>query len=134
MPIKDKEKHRQYCKEYYHRRINENPNFHKEYYQTYKEKIQAKSRRNHLKRTYDLSLEDYDQLLIDQNNVCAICKQPEYRVMKTGLVKPLSIDHCHTSGKIRALLCNDCNACLGFAKESPEVLRAMALYLEEHHE
>lgn len=50
-----------------------------------------------------------------------------------GNVIPLSIDHNHTTGKIRALLCNNCNAAIGFLKEDPLIARAVANYLEEHN-
>lgn len=134
MPHKDKEKHKAYCRERYHKLMQENPESNKEYYKKHREKLIAKSRTNHLRISYNLSLQDYDNLVLAQNNLCAICNLPEHRYMKTGKLKPLSVDHNHTTGKVRQLLCNDCNAALGFAKENPELLHKMASYLEKHND
>ena len=71
-----------------------------------------------------MSAEDYDQMLVQQNSVCAICKSP----CATG--KALAVDHDHNSGQVRALLCKDCNVSLGLMKEDPNLLRAAADYLE----
>ncbi len=73
-----------------------------------------------IKTKYDLSLEQYEQMLIDQNNQCYICNAEE----------KLVIDHCHESGKVRGLLCNHCNLVLGHAKDNPALLRLAANYLE----
>lgn len=57
--------------------------------------------------------------------------------MKTGCVvcgatKNLHIDHCHTSGKIRGVLCTNCNRGLGHFKDNPQLLRLAAEYIEKH--
>lgn len=70
-----------------------------------------------LKRVFNITIEDYENLLQKQNGVCAICKQPEsitYRkevAMGEFIDTPrrLSVDHEHDTGKIRGLLCFDCN-------------------------
>ena len=60
----------------------------------------------HLKRTFNITLEQYNEMLTVQNNVCAICKKAETKVFKkTGKINDLAVDHCHGSGKIRGLLC-----------------------------
>lgn len=46
----------------------------------------------------------------------------------------MAIDHCHTTGKVRGLLCKDCNTALGIVEESPERLRALIAYIEQHRE
>lgn len=64
------------------------------------------NRKSHLKRNYNLTLEDYNQLLKQHGGVCAICNQlPERR--------KLAIDHDHKTGRIRGLLCFHCNDMLG---------------------
>lgn len=73
-----------------------------------------------------MSLEDYDQLLLDQNNGCAVCgKSPE----DNG--KRLAVDHNHTTGEVRGLLCNNCNTGLGQLGDNPATLRLALRYLEE---
>lgn len=84
-----------------------------------------------IKTHYNLSLEEYNELLKIQNNVCKICKKPETTKTSKGKIRLLNIDHCHKTNKIRGLLCSPCNRGIGFFKDSPELLRAAALYCEE---
>lgn len=76
-----------------------------------------------LKYRYGISRSQYESLMEQQSNVCAIC----------GGVGPkaLSVDHCHSSGAIRGLLCDPCNLMIGNAKDNPETLRKGAEYLEK---
>ena len=81
------------------------------------------ARERHLKRTYGLSTEDYDALVEKQNGCCAICRtQPD---------KPLYVDHCHNTGKVRGLLCLQCNSLLGHAKDDSDRLFSAVMYLRE---
>lgn len=64
------------------------------------------------------------QLLLKQDGCCAICNIPE-----KDLKRKLSIDHCHTTGHIRGLLCGRCNTLLGFAKDSTYILKGAIDYL-----
>lgn len=73
------------------------------------------------------ALDFYASLFEKQKGVCAVCKRAE-----NGRYKHLSIDHNHTTGKIRGLLCNNCNRALGLLKDSVEVLEAAKHYLETH--
>lgn len=65
------------------------------------------------RQEYGISLEEYDQMLSDQNGVCAICLLPEIIKSTQGRTKSLAVDHCHTTGKVRGLLCINCNTSLG---------------------
>jgi len=76
-----------------------------------------------LKRGYGISVAQYERMLHLQGEVCAICKG------KNRSVRRLSVDHDHASGKIRGLLCDNCNAGLGRFRDSPKFLRAAAKYL-----
>ena len=76
-----------------------------------------------LKRTYGISLDDYESLLKSQGNVCKICKTE-----RSG--KYLAVDHDHRTGKIRGILCENCNRGLGMFKDGPNLLRAAIQYLE----
>ncbi len=87
-------------------------------------KAQAKYRRRCQLKKYGITEADYEMLAISQANCCAICKQ---KPGKRGLV----IDHCHTSGKVRGLLCDNCNMALGLLKENIEILEQAKNYLNK---
>lgn len=94
-------------------------------------KVEKKEARNYrIFSKYKISEQQYDNMLWKQGGKCAICKQPEILLVNKK-PKPLSIDHCHTTGKIRGLLCSTCNTGLGFFKNNPEYLKNAALYCEE---
>jgi Autographiviridae endonuclease VII len=95
----------------------------KQYAAANPDKIAKNARRNRLK-AYGLSLEEYDQLFLEQGGVCLICKRPE------TITRNLPVDHDHTTGKVRGLLCTPCNSVLGLVDEDSERLRLMAEYLE----
>lgn len=78
----------------------------------------------YLKRSYGISLEDFEILLKKQNGVCKICTQSCSRHSR------LSVDHCHSTGVIRGLLCDRCNTGIGKFEDNPELLRKAAEYLE----
>lgn len=80
-------------------------------------------RRGRLKARYGITLEQWMKLFELQDGVCAICKQPETKAQS------LSVDHCHKTGKIRALLCNSCNKGLGFFKDNSRLLKIAAEYV-----
>lgn len=74
----------------------------------------------------------YDLMAKAQNKLCIICGQPEVLENSvSGKILSLAVDHCHKTGKIRGLLCTNCNLMLGKAKDSPEILRKAAEYLEK---
>jgi hypothetical protein len=69
-----------------------------------------KNRARQLKNRYGITIEEYNKILFDQNNGCAICgKETAYNNGE----KRLHVDHCHTTGRIRGLLCSQCNTTLG---------------------
>ena len=84
-----------------------------------------------LKRYYGITGEQYGEMLAAQKGVCAICGQPETAMFR-GVPKVMHVDHCHETGKVRALLCGMCNGMLGLAKDDTAKLRAAAAYLEKH--
>ena len=90
----------------------------------------TKSRRAHLRRKYDISLEEYEQMLELQGNKCALCPatEPGGRHAQSNWC----VDHDHVTGKVRELLCNDCNLVLGILKDSPEHLGRMITYILKH--
>jgi hypothetical protein len=87
--------------------------------------------KKNLKIVFGLTLEDYEGMLKSQNGVCYLCKKPE-SMKRKGKTMRLSVDHCHSTGVNRKLLCKSCNSALGYAKDDPLLLRRMADYLEEY--
>jgi recombinational DNA repair protein (RecF pathway) len=75
-----------------------------------------------LKRAYGITLEEYNVLLEKHDNRCYAC----------GRTDSLVVDHCHTTGVIRGILCNNCNSALGFVNDEIETLNRMIDYLERH--
>lgn len=75
-----------------------------------------------LKSHYGITLDDYNNLIKIQDNKCKICDK---------YIEKLCIDHCHTTGKVRGLLCKYCNSGLGFFKDSLQSLKSAIQYLEE---
>ncbi len=82
-----------------------------------------RARARYLENTYNLTLNDWEALFDSQGRVCAICGiEPDRPV----------VDHCHTSGEVRGILCDTCNRCLGLLKDDASVLIAGAAYLIQH--
>lgn len=71
---------------------------------------------------YGITLEVFNNLLAEQDGTCAICDG----VNKT---RSLAVDHCHTTGTVRGLLCDSCNLGIGKFKDDPELLRKVIEYL-----
>lgn len=80
---------------------------------------------------YGLTYDDYLRSLEEQDGLCAICGLPERKVVY-GRTCRLSIDHDHTTGEVRALLCSSCNGLLGFAGDDVELLEKAIHYLMRH--
>ena len=86
------------------------------------ERAKLWARKEYLKRTYDLSIEEYDALRASQNNCCKIC------LISFDETMP-QVDHCHDTGAIRGMLCKSCNQMLGFARDNVKVLQEAITYL-----
>lgn len=89
---------------------------------------QAKRAYKSILKKYGLSVEDYEKLLILQNSKCKICGSTSGQ--KEG--SRLFVDHCHSTGKVRGLLCHNCNAGLGHFKDSTDLLNKAMSYLNEN--
>lgn len=77
---------------------------------------------------YGLNREKYAALFKAQDGVCAICKQPE-TVVRGSKVKELAVDHDHSTGRVRGLLCTRCNNGIGFFLDDPSRMQAAIAYL-----
>lgn len=73
-------------------------------------------------RKRGMTPEDYAEMLASQNGGCAICGDPPGD-------RRLAIDHCHTTGEVRGLLCGPCNTSLGQFKDDPRLLLEAAKYV-----
>lgn len=97
----------------------------KEYKKNYKPKINpVNSRKRSLKSRYKITPEEYDEMLLVQNGCCAICGKH-----KSEFKKRLHVDHDHSNGKVRGLLCWGCNGGLGLFKDNLINIQNAANYL-----
>ena len=88
----------------------------------YRRKLPTMTRKERrLKRHYGLSLAEYESMLEEQNNCCLICD--------AELETP-NVDHCHTTGQVRGLLCPLCNRGLGHFRDDTELMQKAIAYLE----
>ena len=76
-------------------------------------------------KLYGLSIFNFNKIFIQQSGKCAICKIPFKKRCD------IHIDHSHNTGKVRGLLCNDCNHGLGNYKDNINILKNAINYLEE---
>lgn len=77
---------------------------------------------------YGITLDDYNKKSEDQNHSCAICHKPSKNQWGAELV----VDHCHTTGKIRQLLCDKCNRGLGQFDDNIELFEIAIQYIKKH--
>jgi hypothetical protein len=115
-----------YCRrcwnEYEHQRRQDNIEEHRKTGRT-------AARRHRLKKNFGLTEAEYDRMLEGQNGLCAICGQAETARWKGRTIR-LGVDHCYQTGRVRGLLCNQCNRALGCFKDSVDYLRSAIAYLE----
>lgn len=90
-------------------------------------KVKEQSWATKLKMMYGLTKDQYQEMLEIQHGCCAICKRPA-----SSFTRPLGVDHNHATGKVRALLCGQCNSGLGMFADEVTRLRNAIEYLEQH--
>lgn len=88
------------------------------------EAVAVIARRKHLKSKFGITLEDYEQMVVDQDGKCAIC-----RTDAPGGAGAWHIDHNHDTGVVRGLLCFNCNSGIGKLNDDPILLLAAVAYL-----
>jgi DNA-directed RNA polymerase subunit M/transcription elongation factor TFIIS len=84
-------------------------------------------RRRNYKQNYGITEEDYQRMFEQQGGVCAACGRPETR-MNARIKGRLYVDHDHVTGRVRALLCINCNAALGALNDEPQRIEALLAY------
>jgi hypothetical protein len=92
----------------------------KEYYTNHKEQFFTSERKFRLKNKYGITVEDYEDMYAEQDGCCSICDR-HYPV--------LCIDHCHTTGAVRGLLCSECNKALWFLHDDINIFQRAIDYL-----
>lgn len=121
------------CKECINSRIRAWNKANPEKYAANKKKSAQKhprpSKNSVLKFKFGITADQFNSLLKTQGGVCAICKKFEVIKTKEGRAKSLAVDHCHSTGKVRGLLCQFCNQGLGFFKDNIFLLEDAINYL-----
>ena len=112
-----------------------NKGYSKTYYKNNKEKFkqdftntEMKYKNLYLKRKYNITQQQYNELFDKQKGKCAICGKHQ-----SELKKALGVDHDHKTNKIRSLLCDKCNLLLGHANDNVQVLADAINYLNIHN-
>lgn len=86
-------------------------------------------RERNLKKSFGITLAEYNSILEEQGGVCAICGVD---ACATG--RNFAVDHCHATGKIRGLLCQFCNTALGQFRDDKQILLNAVKYLERNED
>lgn len=97
----------------------------------HREERRAYRRKRHLREEYNLTIQEFADMLLAQEGKCAMCgilMDPPTRTTKDSIM--VTVDHCHETGRVRGLLCHQCNFGLGIFKDSLARLRFAVAYLE----
>lgn len=84
-----------------------------------RQRLYGGGREYHLRRRYGIGQSEVDAMLVEQGGVCAVCGKPD----------PEHVDHDHATGRVRGMLCFNCNQALGNVRDSVEVLEKLQYYL-----
>ena len=156
LSYEQKECIRAYSRDYYHKHKDRNRKVALNYYHTHKDmiskrrkherdtnpeykvkrsqreaspKYKAMRRNYHLKTHYGITLEEQEQMYLNQNGKCAICLQ-RFEDIDNGK-NTLHVDHDHTTGKVRQLLCGSCNCAIGNLNEDIFLFHKAIEYLKK---
>ena len=143
-----------YNKDYYKEHCEEIKQQKKQYYQQHKSQIKKKReeyynankvncnvtskewyKKNVVRQKYrrlwlrfGITKEQYDKMLYTQNYKCKICSMPFGKTKGTRCC----VDHNHSTGEVRALICSNCNVILGLSQDSSIILQLAAMYLDSY--
>jgi len=93
---------------------------------------ECRGKNSYYKRNYGIVEADLEQMKKDQDYKCYLCHCEGFLIGKNNHNEKLAVDHDHVTGKVRKLLCHNCNRALGLFKDNPELMRKAAAYVEEH--
>lgn len=100
----------------------------------YRKSDKKQYKHNWLKRKFGITLDIFNEMLEQQDNKCAICsKMIKSRENRSHMKNVACVDHNHTTGKVRQLLCNECNWALGLVEENINTMKGMIAYIEKHN-
>lgn len=126
----NKEKTRKLSLDYYYKKGREKRQENKDQInKTYRER--KRHMRYKIKKYFNLTLDEYNQMFIERDNKCDICNNPESAKHQNGKTRALALDHCHETGKIRGLLCTSCNRGIGLLKDNITLLENAVEYLRK---
>jgi hypothetical protein len=117
--------------------------YYKKYRDANRDKIRARERERYAadpskalgkrrRLVYGVDHDDYVAMLAAQHGGCAICKSKKPKATGKGNARFFCVDHDHSTGAIRGLLCHRCNSAIGLMEDSPVRLREAAAYLLLH--
>lgn len=84
-----------------------------------------------LRFKYGLSLKEFEELSQSQGHACAACGLADFAPDAAAALRRLHVDHCHETGRVRALLCHSCNLALGLFKEDRDRIARFAAYVAD---
>ena len=123
-----KKKKRQYGKQYRETHKEEIKQRNKRYLKTHGEEIRKRDKLRSRIKKYGITIKQELEMLEKQENKCAICGK------KLSNLTEANIDHDHSTGKVRGLLCNNCNTAIGMLRETPELFDKAKEYILKHKE
>lgn len=105
--------------------LEEKKLYYQEYRKKYPERVQKIQRRSKYKRLYGITLEQFDEILLEQENKCYLCN------IEFQENSQYNVDHDHETGKVRSILCTYCNLRMSVVDDE-EFLQKAILYREKH--
>ena len=110
----------------------DSPEKHREWEKRGRERLGPLRNIREITRVRGITLDEYYAIEGKQNGKCSICDCEETRNNRSGSTARLCLDHNHTTGQVRELLCHACNQVIGHSRESIEILKNAISYLERH--
>lgn len=123
-PEERRKYHREYCRKWRKKHKSKVKKYNKKWKQNNPD-WQDQAYFNAIKRKYGITKEAYLRMAENQGNKCKICGEPDTR--------RLHLDHNHSTGQVRDLLCNECNLGIGYFKDNTALLLKVIEYLDRHN-
>jgi hypothetical protein len=94
--------------------------------------IPCRGNNSYYRRNYGITQADYERMKKAQGYLCHLCGGEGFLMDSKRHHQTLCVDHDHDTGKVRKLLCHNCNRALGLLKDDPSLMRKAAEYIEQH--
>ena len=91
---------------------------------------ECKGKNAYYQRVYGITEAEYELMKEEQHHKCMICKSEGFTIGSNGHTEKLVVDHDHDTGKVRDLLCHNCNRALGLLQDNVNLIKSAANYLE----